>query len=405
MRIVCLSLICLLALPWSLPAAGDTERFEQLVEVARAEVRLGEAAQAAARLEEALSIPSVKDEKRLDIFYDLASMYSDDLGDTAMAIDTYLRIIEGFEKSGKTDAALYRTGMLLEETGQPHNAAGFYERIIVEYPESEYAGYALEGSERCFQRNFDEVAATVRGRPITVLELEAAIEELPPVYKSRYSTPEGRKEFLDKMVRDRIVELHAREAGFIDDPRVVASLREARMRILNEEFFAREVRDSVQVSEKEVQEYYEAHKQEYKKPEEVKVRHILTETEEEARRILGELEAGKSFEDLAADFSIDIRTNERGGDLGFITRGRTVKEVEEVAFALETGQVSDVVKSRFGYHIVKVEEKRPESTRSLEDMRQLVVGEVRRLKEEERSRRLMAELAEKYEVRIFGESE
>jgi peptidyl-prolyl cis-trans isomerase C len=405
MKIVLFCLITLLALAGNLPAGGEPALFEKLVSIARTEVRLGESAQAAVRFEEALSLPAVREEKRLEVFYELASLYSDVLADTVMALDTYLRISESFGKSGKTDSALYRIGRLLEEKGECHNAAGFYEKIILDHPESEYVEYALEGSERCFQKNFKEYAAVVGGRPITVLELEAAIEDLPPVYRTRYSTPEGKKEFLAKLVKDRIVELHSLASGFLDDPQVVQSLEEARLRILNEQFFIREVRDRVQVSEKEMQDFYEAHSEEYKKPEEVKVRHILLESEEEAKRILEELRAGKVFEDLAADYSIDMRTNDKGGDLGFIAKGRTVKEVEDVAFSLEPGQISDVVKSRYGYHIVKVEERRPESIRSLEDMKQLVLGEVRRIKEEERSRELMSELEKKYEVKIFGEEQ
>lgn len=405
LRTARLSILILLASAGALPAGTDAALFEDLVNVARTEVHLGETARAAQLFEEALSLDGVREAVRLEVCYELASLYSNELADTSMAIDTYLRITEIFEKTGKTDIALYKVARLLEERGRCHNAADFYERLIVEHPGSEYAEHALLGSERCFQKNFKEHAAVVAGRPITALELEAAIENLPPVYKARYSTTEGKREFLEKMVRDRIVELFAREAGYLDDPRVAERLEEARMRILNEQFFTLEVRGEVEVGEEEIVDYYEAHKHEYRKPEEVKVRHILVETEEEAQRILEELGAGKSFEDLAADYSIDMRTNEKGGDLGFVAKGRAVKEVEEVAFSLEPGQISDVVKSRYGYHIVKVEEKRPESIRSLEDMRQLVLGEVRRIKEEERSKELMSELERKYEVRIFGEGD
>ncbi|MFQ6103994.1 MAG: peptidyl-prolyl cis-trans isomerase [Candidatus Glassbacteria bacterium] len=400
MRTIFISCAAILVLMQSLIAGGNRDRFDELIAIARAEASLGLFSCAASHYEEAMLVP-VKKENKIGAAYELASCYSDDLADTVMAIDTYLRIAEVFRGLDGVDVALYRIGRLLEETGQCHNAVSFYEKLIVDYPESGYLDYALEGSERCFHKNFPENVAVVHGQPVTVMELEDAIERLPAVYRARYSSQEGKREFLDKMIKDRIVEIYAREAGFTDDPMYLNRMHDAKMKILNEKFFLTEVREKVDVSEEEIIEYYESHKEEYVKPEEVKVRHILVETEKEAQEILKELGEGKSFEDLAQDFSIDMRTNDKGGDLGFISRGRTVKEIEEVAFSLGPGEISDVVKSRFGYHIVKVEARRPESIRSLDEMRELVISEVRRIKEEERSREVMSELKKKYNVRIF----
>ncbi len=385
-------------------AGGEKDLFRDLVEVAREEALLGQFTTAARNYEEAISQP-VKPDEKLDVYYELATLYSDDLADTARALDTYLMIARMYDGSDRVDVALYRIGNILEELGECHNAVGYYEKLIVGYPSSGYVEYALEGSERCFHKNFKEAAAVVHGEPITVMELEAAIEALPLVYKGRYSTPQGKKEYLEKMIRDRIVEQTARDLGFLDDPEIVAKVNDAKMRILNEHFFLTQVREKVQVNDEEIEEYYQAHRQDYIKPEEIRVRHILTETEEEAESILQDLKAGRNFEDMAADFSIDMRTNEKGGDLGYITRGRTVKEVEEVAFSLEPGEVSDVVKSRFGYHIVKVEDRRPETYRSIDEMRELVVSEVRRIKEEQKSKDLMTELKNRYGVKVFDEKD
>ncbi len=402
MKILSLALVLSL-FPAGWARAGDEkEQFEDLLRVARAEMRLGLTRQAVEKYEAALDL-SVDDREKACALHELALVYTDDLADTASALDCYLRIVEKFEDEREGEA-LFRVGRILEESGRCHDAVGYYERVAVDYPETEYAELSVSGSERCFQRNFDEVSAVVAGEPITALELESAIERLPPVYRARYSSPEGKREYLDRMIRDRIVERFARENGYLDDPLVREAVRDARLKILNEQFFLREVRDRVEVTEEEIETFYEEHKDEYLKPVEIRVRHILLETGEEAREILDLLARGERFEDLANDYSIDMRTNDRGGDLGFISKGRTVKEVEEAAFALEPGEVSDVVESRFGYHIIKVEEKKPERYRSLEEMKNLVVGELRRIKEEERSERLMEELQKRYGVRVFDDS-
>jgi len=98
--------------------------------------------------------------------------------------------------------------------------------------------------------------------------------------------------------------------------------------------------------------------------EQVHSRHILVETEEEAQTILARLEAGEDFISLAKEISIDEGTREDGGDLGWFPRGVMVPEFEEVAFALQPGEASDIIQTSFGYHIILVEER--DSDRELE---------------------------------------
>ncbi len=87
----------------------------------------------------------------------------------------------------------------------------------------------------------------------------------------------------------------------------------------------------------------------------VRARHILVKTEDEANAILFDIKAGKSFEELALKHSL-CPSKSKGGDLGFFSKGQMVKEFEDAAFALKPGEVSRPVKTRFGYHIIKVEE-------------------------------------------------
>jgi peptidyl-prolyl cis-trans isomerase C len=88
-------------------------------------------------------------------------------------------------------------------------------------------------------------------------------------------------------------------------------------------------------------------------PNQVHCAHILAKTESEAQAVLGRLSNGEKFFNLAKEFSRDPGSGKRGGDLGWFSRGKMVKEFEQAAFALQKGQTSAIVKTQFGYHIIR----------------------------------------------------
>lgn len=126
------------------------------------------------------------------------------------------------------------------------------------------------------------------------------------------------------------------------------------------------VSKAVIVTEKEIKDYFERYKTNFAKPEEIGASHILLRTEIEARVILSQLKAGADFAELARRESIDSITADKAGDLGFFSRGKMTPAFEEAAFALEAGEISEVVKTPYGYHIIKVIEKKPAQEPNLE---------------------------------------
>lgn len=139
----------------------------------------------------------------------------------------------------------------------------------------------------------------------------------------------------------------------------------------------------VDVTEQEVEDYYEQNKAEFEQSEQVEVSHILFRTEEkteeealaEANNVLEKLEAGEDFASLATEYS-EGPSADRGGQLGFINRGEMVPEFEKVAFALETGEISEPVKTEYGYHLIKVTDKKEAGEQTFEDVRADIEKEI-----------------------------
>jgi foldase protein PrsA len=145
-------------------------------------------------------------------------------------------------------------------------------------------------------------------------------------------------------------------------------------------------------TEAEVRTYFEANRAMYQQPEEVRARHILVKDEALARRLADELAVGGDFATLAGEHSTDSGSGSRGGDLGFFARGRMVKPFEEAAFALKPGQLSKPVKSQFGWHLIKVEERRAARALPFDEVRAEIT---RRLAEQRRKAAFEAWLAQR----------
>lgn len=142
----------------------------------------------------------------------------------------------------------------------------------------------------------------------------------------------------------------------------------------------------VQVTPADLQAYYDQHRDQYRMPEEVKVSHILIKTplpaadgkvdekgvtvaQHRAEDLLKQLKGGAKFEDLAKKYSEDPGSAKLGGSLGMIGRGRTVPEFEKAAFSLPKGQISDLVKSSYGFHIIRVDDKQEAHMKTLNDVK------------------------------------
>jgi len=124
-------------------------------------------------------------------------------------------------------------------------------------------------------------------------------------------------------------------------------------------------------------------------------------TEEEAKEILAQLQSGADFAELAKEHSTDTASKEKGGDLDYFTRGEMTAEFEKAAFSLPVGQISDVVKTDYGYHIIKVTDKQPAKEATLEESREKVREQLFNEKISARMSKWLTEAKEKADIKKF----
>ncbi|MCI3922399.1 peptidylprolyl isomerase [Paenibacillus sp. TRM 82003] len=151
------------------------------------------------------------------------------------------------------------------------------------------------------------------------------------------------------------------------------------------------VEPQVEVTDADLQAYYDENKAQYETGEQVRASHILVETKEEAEEIVAQIKGGADFAELAKERSKD-GSAAQGGDLGFFGRGKMVAPFEEAAFAMEIGEVSDVVESQFGFHIIKVTDKQAPATATFEEKKEEIRETVTQQKLAERTTTYLEEL-------------
>jgi peptidyl-prolyl cis-trans isomerase C len=209
------------------------------------------------------------------------------------------------------------------------------------------------------------VLAKVNGTEIRQSDLALAEEELGPSLAQM--DPSTKKENVLAFLIDMKIVAKAAEAKKIEDrDDFKARLAFTRNRLLMDNLLA--VEGKAATTEDAMKKVYEEAAKQIEGEQEVHARHILVESEDEAKAIETELKKGADFAELAKKKSKDPGASD-GGDLGFFTKDQMVPEFSAVAFALEPGKISDPVKSQFGWHIIKVEEKRSRKAPDFEQVK------------------------------------
>jgi peptidyl-prolyl cis-trans isomerase C len=197
--------------------------------------------------------------------------------------------------------------------------------------------------------------------------------------------PGNNKQFkihlLNNLAKSMALAELARKKGLDQRPELKRQIELATNEVLAARLVEEEVTSKIIITEEQTKNYYKNNLGQYKIPEQVKVRHILVrlnppvsdEDKNKARNkiemIMEKIRSGEDFSKLASEFSDDPLSKMMGGDMGLIQKGKMVKPFDEAAFSLKPGEISPIVETTFGFHIIKVEEKKAEEIRPYESVK------------------------------------
>jgi peptidyl-prolyl cis-trans isomerase C len=198
--------------------------------------------------------------------------------------------------------------------------------------------------------------ATVDGQAITEEDVRIALDELSSGLPQQMDAKQRRDYAIDYLIDLKIVAGQAAKEKLDATAEFKKRLDQTRERLLMETILTREGEKGG--NDAALRKFYDETVKGLKTEQEVRARHILVEDEGAAKAALERVKKGEDFAKLAVELSKDPGSGKEGGDLGWFEKGRMVPEFAEAAFKLDKGQVSDLVKTQFGFHIIKVEDKR-----------------------------------------------
>ncbi len=226
----------------------------------------------------------------------------------------------------------------------------------------------------------DKVVAKVNGNTITEADMRFANAEIGAQLGD---IPENvkRRALAEYLIDNALFAEAAIAAKIAADPAFEEQMQYVRRRLLREQYFEKQLKGAI--SEADAKKIYDQRVAQLKSEDEVAARHILVDTEEKAKEILAKIKAGGDFAALAKENSTDTGSKEQGGFLGYFGRGQMVPEFEKAAFTMIKGQVSEPVKTNFGWHIIKLEDRRRKPPPSFDEVKETILNSLAVLKAQE----------------------
>ncbi len=250
----------------------------------------------------------------------------------------------------------------------------------------------------------EKVLAKVADREIREKDIDQVIRMMGPQGAMMYDNPQGRKAVLDELVSMHLFALKGAEEKLDQTPEFKAALETFRNQSLARAAIDASLKD-VTASDEDAKKFYDEHPDQFTQPERVHVRHILISDDvtsaDAIAKVQADLRAGASFDEVAKSRSL-CPSAAQGGDLGEVSKGQMVPEFEAAAFALKNpGDLSDPVKTRFGWHIIRLEGRTPSSLEPFDNVKPQLLQYLTNEKKNEAFKNAVEGLKKTYKVEIL----
>lgn len=253
----------------------------------------------------------------------------------------------------------------------------------------------------CAQKDDGKVLATLNGDKITLQEFNKELDKIPMNMKMLVASETGKKEYLDRLIVKRLLLKEAAKAKLEGEKEFQERVNDFKEQLLIETLLKKKITADTQMSEDDLKKYYEEHKEDFKKDREINTRHILVKTEEEAKQVQAKIQKGEDFIDLARKYSIDPNVRQTGGEIGFQPKGSLIPEYENAALKLnKVGQVSGIVKTQFGFHIIRLEGVKPPTYVPFDEVKDFIKQKNAQDKQKEVLERYIEELRKNAKITI-----
>jgi len=237
-------------------------------------------------------------------------------------------------------------------------------------------GSAPAGGSAAAPADSGEVIATYGSHKLTSGQVMRELERLPPPSRTYLAVPERKRQFVDNMIMNDLLFDEGRQAGYDRDAEIERQVEDLRKRLVVQRVM-RQYQSPPTITDEQVKAYYDANPDIYSTTQ-IHASHILVKDEDTAKQIGDELrDHPEKFADLAKEKSIDTSTAQKGGDLGTFGQGRMVPDFERAAFSLKAGQVSDVVKTQYGYHIITVLDRKEGEPKPFDQVKEQIRATLR----------------------------
>ena len=196
------------------------------------------------------------------------------------------------------------------------------------------------------------------------------ISRIPEWAREQFTGKEGKEKLLDEIIKRELVYQDAKRMKLDKDPEYLEKVKEFEKMTLISIILKKEVEDKAKVDDAEVKEFFDKNADKFTIGTKIRASHILVETEDQAKKLRERIKKGESFEKLAETFSKDKGSASKGGDIGYFGSGQMVPEFERAVMGLKTNEISEPVKTRFGYHIIKLVDVAKGETASFEQSKE-----------------------------------